>query len=339
MIRREESIDVQASTTPNRSGGSAEMVIRGWSSVLAIVVTSLLLVQSLTGIWIFVAPFSLSSQFQLLLHVGAGLLMLVPYAVYQIWHLWVWGAQKATAVMVLGYLLMVLVLTCVVSGLVLTWQSWFGPKIGQTWHLVHLVSGFAALALVAVHLPLALLRRRHLAPATPRFRRAVRRHVAGVFGTVLGSAALIGLLAGTWPPGPGTHPPPDDYTLPEYVALSDEYRGSPFAPSNARTAGDLLIEPALLSNSQSCGVAGCHEQIYAEWEPSAHRFSAMNPPFQAVQRNFAAERGAAETRYCAGLSRSNFAVRWFKRHPPVELIGAWDAGGLLVHRLPLDRPG
>jgi DMSO/TMAO reductase YedYZ heme-binding membrane subunit len=104
-------------------------------------------------------------------------------------------AQKATAVMVLGYLLMGLVLVCVVSGLVLTWQSWFGPKIGQTWHLIHLVSGFAALVLVAVHLPLALMRRRHLAAATPRFRRGVRRHVAGVLGTVLASAVLLGLVA------------------------------------------------------------------------------------------------------------------------------------------------
>ncbi len=70
-------------------------------------------------------------------------------------------------------------------------------------------------------------------------------------------------------------------------------------------------------------MSGCHEQIYAEWEPSAHRFSAMNAPFQAVQREFAAERGAAETRYCAGC------------HDPISLF----AGAKDIHELSLSSPG
>ena len=39
----------------------------------------------------------------------------------------------------------------------------------------------------------------------------------------------------------------------------------------------MLVDPDVLSHSDSCGSSGCHEQILAEWQPSAHRFSAMNP--------------------------------------------------------------
>ena len=74
---------------------------------------------------------------------------------------------------------------------------------------------------------------------------------------------------------------------------------------------------------RSCGTSGCHEQVYAEWQPSAHRFSAMNPSFQAIQKNFAADRGAEETRYCAGC------------HDPISLF----AGAKDIHNLSLSAPG
>jgi hypothetical protein len=118
-------------------------------------------------------------------------------------------------------------------------------------------------------------------------------------------------------------PLPEHYSLAEYAQQFDEYRGSPFAPSYARTAGDHLVRPDVLAGSASCGTAGCHEEILAEWQPSAHRFAAMNPPFQAVQANFAAERGAAETRYCAGC------------HDPISLF----AGAKDLHSQDLSAPG
>jgi hypothetical protein len=73
----------------------------------------------------------------------------------------------------------------------------------------------------------------------------------------------------------------------------------------------------VLANSASCGTSGCHEQILDEWEPSAHRFSAMNPPFLAVQKKFAHDRSPADTRYCAGC------------HDPISLFaGAKDASNV-----------
>ncbi len=52
MNRQDKQMGDRDSSARSRSGGSAELVIKGWSSMLAIIVTSLLLVQCLTGIWV-----------------------------------------------------------------------------------------------------------------------------------------------------------------------------------------------------------------------------------------------------------------------------------------------
>lgn len=300
-----------------------ETAVRGWASWLAIWVAALLLIQAVTGLWIYLAPFSIGSQLQVLVHVAAGIASVLPYLWYQLRHWLAWRGQKLTAEMVLGYLLMVMVLTCMASGLWLAWQAALGPRISRLWDLVHLVSGLGALALVVVHLLSAFLRRRPQMRQWPELRRSIRRFGVGVAGLGLATAAGLIVAANAWPVKPRQFPTPPGYSLASYVQNSEEYRGSPFAPSNARTEGGMLIDSELLSNSQSCGSAGCHEQILAEWEPSAHRFSAMNPSFQSVQKLFAADREPAETRYCAGC------------HDPISLF----AGAKDIHNLSLSAPG
>ncbi|MCP4204839.1 MAG: hypothetical protein GY769_23265, partial [bacterium] len=131
------------------------------------------------------------------------------------------------------------------------------------------------------------------------------------------------VVAVAWPRRQVDLPIPADYTLSSYVQEFDEYRGSPFAPTYARTESGMFVDPAVLAGSESCGTSGCHSQILAEWQPSAHRFSAMNPPFQQVQKDFAADRDPAQTRYCAGC------------HDPISLF----AGAKDIQNLDLAAPG
>jgi hypothetical protein len=60
------------------------------------------------------------------------------------------------------------------------------------------------------------------------------------------------------------------------------------------------VDPRLLTGSAGCGTSGCHSEIYAEWLPSAHRYSSLDDMFQRVQTLMAEETSPAHTRYCGG---------------------------------------
>lgn len=298
-----------------------ERALHGWSSALARFTTLLALVVSATGVWIYIAPFSVVSQLQLLLHTLLGLVFVVPYGVYQVRHFIAWYRQRPTAVLILGYATAIALVLCTVSGVVLTLQAALGPQRSGAWHLVHLVTGFAAFALLAIHVALALHRRAGMLDRA--LGRAVRGFGRAQAAGLVGSALVVGITALAWPRRVIERPVPESYGLSEYVQRFEEYRGNPFAPTYAHTASGTLLDPGALATSSACGSAGCHQQIFEEWQPSAHRFSAMNPPFQAVQRAFAADRGAAETRYCAGC------------HDPISLF----AGAKDIHTLDLASAG
>ncbi len=323
MAIEEIGVDSTTHLGEGKAETPLESATRGWSSRLARLVTAFLAVQSITGLWIYLAPFSVGSQIQVLLHTVLGLTLLLPCVYYQWRHLLVWYAQKASVVMVLGYVLMLMVLACLASGVVVAWQAAAGPRLTEAWDVIHLVSGFGVCVTVGGHLAMAFLRRRVVARRDPAFRRSVGRFAAYTASGVLSIGVAVVAAVLVVPDQQWEFDPPRGYQLSAYLEQHEEYRGNPFAPSYARTASGKLVDPRLLSQSSSCGTSGCHEQILAEWEPSAHRFSAMNPPFQAIQKNFAADRDPAETRYCAGC------------HDPISLF----AGAKDIHNLSLSAPG
>lgn len=79
------------------------------------------------------------------------------------------------------------------------------------------------------------------------------------------------------------------------------------------------VYPRVLAGSESCGSTGCHQEIYKEWLPSAHRYSSLDHMFQRVQTIMVEETAPEFTRYCAGC------------HDPISLFsGAKDAGNITL---------
>jgi hypothetical protein len=312
---------MQSGTDKVRSGRRAS--IDGWRWPLAIAVSGGLAIEAITGVWVYLAGFSRAAQLQVLGHTAVGLVMLVPFAAYQVRHLRTWWRQKVTAEMVLGYGALAAVTLSMSSGLVVMVQAAFGARLSQLWDLIHLVSGLVVAGLLAAHLVTVYVRRQAAARRDPQLAGAQRRFGFGFVGLIAAAALVVAAGALALRAAPAEFPVPDGYTLSKHIEQYDEYRGSPFAPTNARTRSGMMIEPSVLAGSESCGTARCHEQILAEWLPSAHRFAAMNPPFQQVQREFAADREPAETRYCAGC------------HDPISLF----AGAKDIHNLDLSAPG
>lgn len=79
-----------------------------------------------------------------------------------------------------------------------------------------------------------------------------------------------------------------------------------------------------LAGSARCGT--CHNEIYEEWLPSAHRYASMDILFQEVQSMMAVETSPEATRYCAGC------------HDPISLFsGAKNSDNVTLSVLGADE--
>ena len=269
--------------------------VEQWRWPLGIAVSGILAFETLTGLSIYLLPFSIPNQFIVLIHTGIGLLFIVPAVWYQFRHWLVYRSAPMTHIKLTGYMAIVAAILCVASGVVLTVQALFGTKIGYAWDRIHIVSTLALIAFTIPHIVSPVLRNRKarriesIGPVIA----AAGRYGWGVAGITVGLFAVVGLLAYTYEPVRLQNTFPPDYT---YAYGEDR----PFAPSLAQTNTGGAFDPNSLAGSQSCGTAGCHSEILKEWQVSAHRYAAMDAAFQAVQTEMGRQNGPESTRYCGG---------------------------------------
>lgn len=266
-----------------------------WAKSLLILVSGFLLFELITGLLIYLAPFSISTQITVLIHTGIGVAFCVPYFIYQLRHWLNYRHRPLNEIKLMGYVSMVAALTAMVSGLILTWQALLETRISYFWDKVHIVATFVLLASVIPHVILIVVRDykgRHNRSMKPRLK-AEKSYGINCILAVLAQFALVVLLIYAFEPVPLDNKLPDDYHI-----IDDG--DSPFAPSQAKTVHGGGIDGRLLGGSESCGSSGCHEQIAEEWEASAHRYAASDPVFRAVQKAMGDQKGPASTRYCGG---------------------------------------
>ena len=271
--------------------------IAGWTSVPARIVTGLTLFLAASGLLLWGGPFTVFGQHALLLHTALGILFLFPLGVYLVRHVRAYWEYPFTHLKGSGWLLGAVLALCCVSGVVLTGEGALGTRISYAWRTVHVATTFGLLLLLVAHLAPLLWRQRKdsLAPEAETLGRAIRGHSRAALA--IGSVAMLatGGLAAWVRPVPLHDEFPADYETP--------YEGGaarPFAPSLSTTKSGGAYDIRSLTGSKTCGTSGCHEQIYAEWTPSAHRYASMDAGFQAIQKLMAQQNGPVSTRYCGG---------------------------------------
>jgi hypothetical protein len=260
---------------------------RQWSLRLARATSAFLLGMTLSGLSLWLLPFSVPNQILVLAHTILGVALFLPVSYYLLSHWLLYRRHQMTHVKLLGYVGVFAVALCNVSGLVLTFQAVAGPRISYLWDGIHIVTTFGILAFAAPHV-LALVVRdwRARLPGMAFHGKSV------ALATAAALASVLFLVYAYAPPRLSTELPPD-YS---YAFGPDR----PFAPSLALTETGKAYDSRLLSGSAGCGTSGCHQQIYAEWQVSAHRYAAMDTAFQAIQLNMARQNGPDSTRYCGG---------------------------------------
>ena len=260
----------------------------GWAPLLARTAAAIILFESISGLAITFGPFHPANEWGLLLHTVAGVAGLVPLIWYFVQHWRDYRGQAMSDVLLLGYTGLVALAICVLSGLAITWQGLLATHTSAALRYIHLISTLVVLAAAIPHILISWLRRRgaELArPAAGWLTRTVAVSIAGV--------CVVAGLTVAYSGNKYRNQFPADYNL-----LYGKDR--PFAPSLARTSTNGAFDARSLAGSSTCGSSGCHTQIYDEWQPSAHRYSAMDPVFQGIQTVMAKQNGPESTRYCGG---------------------------------------
>jgi len=266
-----------------------------WRQRLLYCVAGLLVFETLTGLGIYLLPFSVPTQWTVVFHTLAGLAFVAPFAWYQARHWKLYRSIRVSHVVLTGYFAMLATIVLIVSGLVVTVQAIFAARIGRGWDLTHIWATFGLIASILPHVVTLIVRaaRAKTAALGGALHVASRRfqYITVLFAVACFVPILIASLA--YRPPKMNNQFPKDYS---YVFGPKR----PFAPSLAHTASGGAYDTRSLSGSESCGASGCHKQIYDEWAVSAHRYSAMDPAFQKVQTVMAEQNGPESTRYCGG---------------------------------------
>jgi hypothetical protein len=265
-----------------------------WGRRFAASTLAWLVAETLTGLGLWLLPFSVPTQWTVVVHTVLGLAFLVPVLVYQWQHFAAYRTRPAGPVVWMGYAGTVAALAAIASGLVLAVQAAWGSRISYAWDRVHLVSTFALLAFALPHVAVVAVRDR--AAALRLGLDGLRAAEARTLRWTAAGALVIVPVALLWAAYRGERMVdafPADYSY----ALGPQ---RPFAPSLATTATGGAYDARRLAGSESCGTTGCHEQITAEWRVSAHRWAAMDAAFQRIQQEMAKQNGAESTRYCGG---------------------------------------
>ena len=265
-----------------------------WALRLAVATSAFLLVMTLSGLALWLLPFTISTQVLVFVHTLLGVVFFLPVSWYLLKHWLTYRENLMTHIKLLGYIGVFAVVLCNLSGIVLTVQAFTSRAISTSWDTIHIVTTFAVLAFVLPHIVLIVVRdfRAHLAGVATAIE-AARAHGRQVTISTLAAAAAFALLVYAYPTPQLTEELPADYSF----AYGPD---RPFAPSLATTETGKAYDERLLAGSEGCGTAGCHEEIYQEWQVSAHRWSAMDAAFQSIQLNMAQQNGPESTRYCGG---------------------------------------
>ena len=260
----------------------------GWASLLARFCFGLLVFELITGLAITFAGFNAAIQWSVIVHTVAGLIMILPTSVYCLKHWQDYRRYGMSQVVLLGWVALWGLLVCLISGCVLTWQGLFGIKTTELWRSVHFYSTLASAIGIVPHVLISFFRVLQGNASKPAKQFVLATVLCNVAGLL-----LIGALTASYSGVTYVNQLPEDYSY-----LYGKER--PFAPSLATTDTGGAFDARTFAGSQTCGTAGCHEQIVKEWQPSAHRYAAMDPIFQGIQKVMADQNGPESTRYCGG---------------------------------------
>ncbi len=231
----------------------------------------------------------------LLLHLGLGLLA-------------VWGLigriqavvaafrERQGAVAVLGALTALTFAVCLLTGLAFLGIGfqWFSLSIRLPLLRVHDVATYAFLISGALYLLLRARRAGQAAPERKQARVALRAGL--VFGLPFAGMLAYTILV------PTKESRIVNPTVPPMTAFDEgDGKDGKFFPASVQSVDKQFFPSEYFVDSKSCGVQGCHPDIYAQWNSSAHHLSSFNNQWYRKAIEYMQEVGGVKSsKWCGG---------------------------------------
>ena len=231
-------------------------------------------------------------QYMFLVHLAVGLLLVGPFVVFGLVHLWTTRNRKNRRAVRVGYVLFLSSLVALVTGVLLMRVGGFDlkqPLVRSVVYWLHVITPLACVWLYWLH-----------RLAGPRIKWRIG------LGYTAAMAALV--LADGGHARPGSAP---------LVRSAFAGRRKYFQPSLAKTATGDFIPPQTMMMDSYC--QKCHGDVYEGWFHSSHHFSSFNNPAylasvrETRQVSLKRDGTVRAARWCAGC------------HDPVPFLsGAFD---------------
>ncbi|MBT8401488.1 MAG: tetratricopeptide repeat protein [Rhodothermia bacterium] len=222
-----------------------------------------------------------------LLHVGLGVVLVVPVLAFLALHLSKMPFHlNRTATLAGAFTALSLgVLLATGFGIVI-----LGASFGGGWLLdTHIVTAVVTVLAFVGHVSLKEGARYHFLEWGDAWRAGFSKAARHPFGMTLAAGLGISMLLLLLPL---------TRSEPVYVEGGGEAHG--MAEAQAVLAHDGFLEQDDLARSETCGQEGCHPDVFAQWSESVHRFSSFNNPYYAKTVDLMLERsGSQPTRWCA----------------------------------------
>lgn len=223
-----------------------------------------------------------------MLHLALGVLLLGPFIIFAFFHLLATRKRKNQRAVKMGYALLAMCITLLVSGILLTRVGDFGLRHDVTRRLVylaHIITPLGAVWLYWLH-----------RLAGPPIKWRVGMTYAAVVAAILIPMVFL------------------QFQDPRQWSVAGSPEGAKyFEPSSVRTPTGNFIPVEALDNDEYC--MKCHQDVYESWTHSAHRFSSFNNPtyltsiVQLREELMERDGDVRASRWCAGC------------HDPVPFFG------------------
>ncbi|MEM8488466.1 MAG: tetratricopeptide repeat protein, partial [Bacteroidota bacterium] len=222
-----------------------------------------------------------------LLHIGLGFLIVLPVTAFLVLHVRAMPRKEnpSAAWVGIGTALSLVVLLATGTALAV-----WGAAASGHWVLVtHIVTAVTSILFFILHVSLKYGAKYHFLEWGHTWRQGAGEFTRHPLSITVLTGVLLSVTIAAFPMLGSTSA--------VYVEGESE---ADLMLSQAVLAHDGFLDPEDLGRAESCGQAGCHPDVYAQWEESVHHFSSFNNPWYRKSIEVLVERkGNEPAAWCA----------------------------------------